>query len=133
MEAEPARIAAKWWADRMREGVKLDNGKEPEALMAQALGYALRHQVPHDRIDEFEDHLCTILLARDDSWGFGVDYHPSRELAEALTLAGIPVTLTVLPWKTTMWATDQEVRVRHGYGAPEEVLWPKRVHKDAAP
>jgi len=130
MNEELARKAAKWWADQLRNGAKLDNGDpSTTGVMTMMMGLLNQQHAAAERTPEqeqaFEDALTEILLALDDQharWGFGVDYHPGGILQDAAEQAGIDVDMCCLPWKTHMHFEDGEVKVACGYAAPLETL-----------
>jgi len=130
METETARKAAKWWADQLRNGAKLDNGDPSNGGgMAMVMGLMLQHDMAAKRTPEqiqaFEDALVDVIQEQDE-WqlrmGFGVDYHPDDVLTAAIDRSGVKVDMTCLPWKTHMRFDGDQVRVSCGYGAPSETL-----------
>ena len=130
MEDGIARKAAKWWADQLRGGAKLDNGDTSRrGGLTMAIGLMLQNAVASKRTPEqiqaFEDALVDILQGLEDvelRYGLGVDYHPDRVLQAAIDASGCPVSMTCLPWKTHMHIKDGEIMVACGYGAPLETI-----------
>lgn len=124
MNKETSQKAAKWWADQLRGGAKLDNGDKSEtgamtfmlAAMLQVQETALLDSI---KIQKFEDCLSEILQETEarSYFSFGVDYHPDGILCDAAEKAGVSLGMTTLPWKTTMWINGDKVSVRCGYGA----------------
>ena len=131
MNEQTARKAAKWWADHLRNGAKLDNGDpSPTGAMTMMMGLDLQRTMAAKRTPEdvqrFEDALTQTLLGVED-WklrmGFGVDYHPDRILQLAIDFSGIQVGTTCLPWKSYMHIhEDGKITVSCGYGASLETL-----------
>ena len=125
MNKNLANKAAKWWADRLREDAKLDNGDESEMglmtfLLAKMLQAEENSKGSMNDADKFEIALSKILERRNDTWlAFGVDYHPDHILQEAASKANIDLGMTRLPWKTTMRIEEGKVFVRCGYAANE--------------
>lgn len=129
-----ARTAAKWWADKLRDDFTPDNGDTdpPEGSkdLITASRAVDRRYLSASAIDAFEAALAVrvqTMLNEEKSpyetaMRLGVDYRPSRDLAECLEEAGIPARTTTLPWKTCMWVQPGSVRVGDGYGVgPREL------------
>ena len=128
-----ARVGARWWADKIRDGFFPDNGAEPgdatKSPMALGLIASLQkkemEQMTPEKIDVIERRLAVRIQEQIDhapGFGFGVDYHPDPVLAKALEEAGIKAGMTILPWKTVMWARSGCVKVGDGYrAAPMEL------------
>ena len=125
---ESARTAAKWWADRLREGAKLDHG--PRSLtdfVAVGLGRSIQEAAAKGRTEEqiqrFEDALYEELKVHEllpITYITGIDYHPVDIFLRAANKAGIKLSASCLPWKTHMYYINGVVKVRYGYGAPLE-------------
>jgi len=124
MERETAQKAARWWADTIKNGAKLDNGDKSDtgftthmlATIAQA-----ENKITEEQALLFEEALVEALLDKKDILPcriLGCDYHPDRILAESAEKAGINPGMTTFPWKTNMWIKDGEIEVSEGYGAP---------------
>lgn len=117
-----AKIAAKWWADRLREGAKLDNADPSETgFMTFMLGKMLQAKIAQGRtleqIEAFEEALYRRLLDYDRYW-LGIDYHPWGLFIESAEEAGFELSSTCLPWKTNMYFEESgEIKVSYGYGA----------------
>lgn len=130
--ANEAQIAAKWWADKLC--AKKLAGRDyarPGEISADAQMIALmtskRPDFPDAQVESFELALqikiaAEIVVAqhgRDDfHFSLGVDYHPDYMLQLAAQDAGIKTLDGFLSWKTRMWISNGEVKVREGYGAP---------------
>ena len=143
------RVAARWWADRLREVpkhqiVKGDRGRtervsalETIATLAGIYGSTLSD----DQVDKFEELLAGKLadeILADGSWEkakasgdpiigsygrtFGCDYNPNRMLRDSFLEAGGKHVMGVFPSKTMMWINPGSVQVRFGYGAKVEDL-----------
>lgn len=119
---EMAKVAAKWWADHLRNGSKLDTGDETLSKMAQEKQLELLDRLPPPLITFFETHLAAI-IRRDQIVEIKVDYDPCDCLEEAAYLAGINLISCMLPWKTDLWFKESMVFVKVGYGAePQRIL-----------
>lgn len=123
-----AKVAAKWWADRLREGAKLDNADPSKIggmtfMMGKMLQSSMAQKRSFEQIQLFEDILYKKLLDYDHFW-IGIDYHPIKIFIEAAKEAGFELSMSCLPWKTHMYFDESgEVTVRYGYGAqPKTIL-----------
>jgi len=122
MEQETARKAAKWWADQLRNGAKLDHGDpSPTGGLTVMMGLSLQRDMAAKRTPEqiqaFEDRLVDVIQEQDECrlrMGFGVDYHPDDVLSTAIARSGIKVNMTCLPWKTHMRIDGDQVCVSCG-------------------
>lgn len=126
-----AQIAAKWWADKLRS--KQQPGRDytrpgENDPMAQMLveSQAKTPDFSTEQIEAFELRLGIALVAEiivsqngheDFHLSIGVDYHPCDLLEDAARKAGIATLEGFLSWKTRMWISNGEVKVREGYGA----------------
>jgi len=127
MQIELAQRAAKWWADCLRNGAKLDNGaKDHSNLMAQGLAGLLQKAAkrPVDAIDRFEAALCEyfVSIETDSYYMASVDYNPCPNLANAAEKAGMNLGMASLPWKTSMIYRNGKVMLKAGYGATPSEL-----------
>ncbi len=126
LDEKNARLAAKWWADRLRQGAKLDHGpKSMTDMFAIGMGATLQKNAAKGRTEEqvqkFEDALCEELKTHKilgSQYIVGVDYHPQPIFERAAEKAGIKFSGGCLPWKTHMYLIDGEIQVSYGYGAP---------------
>lgn len=127
------RAAAKWWANVIRspkfEALSDAEKRDPEnesMQLASVMAAAFNEPLGDEAIDYFEKELFTLLQeAPRDRFAviLDCDYGPCQMLADAAQKAGIDVSMTTFPWKTTMWIRPSgEVSVRYGYQAPIEIL-----------
>ncbi len=122
MDVEKAKKAAKWWADHLREGAKLDSGdSSPTGSMtigmASMLQQTEREGQSSVQIDNFEAVLGKMFEERAEKHFYvSVDYSPDMILMEAAEEAEISLGITTLPWKTTMQIVDGEILAKLGYG-----------------
>lgn len=122
--------ASEWWVKKLQAPV-FDNGATDQAnIMAQLLATLNHKAEPAEKVLKFKETLKGIITKslssdRNSLYGmsFGVDYHPDRILAEALSKAGIEDNMSCLPWKTNMSILDGKIEARSGYGAPREVVY----------
>jgi len=127
MDEKTAKRAAKWWADFLRRPVPPDNGDRSEiGIMTLGLGSMLQDTLmakfPADGADKFEAALVSILTEIDRPMvTLDVDYHPDYTLNQAAERAGVDVDW-LLPLKSVMWISGDEIRVAQGYGSPIVVL-----------
>lgn len=133
MRSDSAKVAAKWWADQLRNGSKMDNGAYDFAnVMSMAMlsmeNAKERRERDPSKIDLFEDALARRFEAIDDArWPFpisiaAVDYDPDRHLVEAAEEAGLSLGMASLPVKTSMYSCNGKISVSCGYRAPLEEL-----------
>jgi hypothetical protein len=126
-----ALTAASWWADQLLKaqaplaeqmGAE-DNSpmRSPMAAVASVFVQASDRADDPAKVDAFRDALAQRITSEMGRVRYGVtvgvDYHPDRILAAAAHEADLPLGMTSLPWKTTMWVADGSVRVSKGYGA----------------
>lgn len=141
-----ARVAAKWWADRLRGDCKMESGspmvrllspKHAESTdMIDVLSMLARvKELSPEQIDVFENTLAEIVAGTYcKTWDvnrpkFGsacrtlsVDYGACNQLRAAYQFAGGGIDVTVFPIKTVMWINPGSVKVRYGYGGDEVEL-----------
>ena len=138
MTAEQIDAAVDWWADRLRN--KQFSGLSPEERMSgENTGYQVAEMMAGDmskkeaanitdeQVKLFKislGHLITDRVAKGNGFVYlSVDYGPDMNLAQCLEFAGLPVSSTILPWKTTMWLTEERgVEVAAGYRAEMEKI-----------
>lgn len=114
--------AVNWWTEAIQHP-KMDNGDDQMALLMAMLGGRSR-QYTEDEIKTFRMTLANILteeLAHRGRATLSVDYGPDYLLSQAGEVIGLGQF--DYPCKTVMWISNAEVKVRAGYGAPEEVIW----------
>ena len=122
---DEAIVAAKWWADRFREGPKFDNGDQSETGFMTMILANMVYQAPtRESIEHFEAVLQRKI--HDSLVEFGglclnVDYGPDLLLRAAANEAGFSSNAE-FPWKTYMHIELGSVRVSYGYGAPYKEL-----------
>lgn len=130
---EQIDAAVEWWAARLRScrhsGLSAEERRDPSNhayQIAEMMMTVLKPRVTDEQIGAFKAALSERLTADTYEARYGVldvDYGPCRMLRESLEAAGIPANHT-LPIKTIMWIRDGAVRVRYGYGAKEQQLYP---------
>jgi len=116
------KVAAKWWADQLRE-TTFDNGvPEHNAMMAMIQARML--PISEETIQNFQGKLETAIMGMD--WPvLSVDYHPDQILIEIGESVGIDVEYR-LPWKTSMIIRDDLVEVGKGYATPYKTIYKRR-------
>ena len=152
--ADALGAAARWWADRLRDGAGVgDNGgRDPQNNAARRLANVLRNSVviTEGMCARFEAELLDKLVrwmtghptghhapsyyervCRGDDGALGleieIDYHATGMLLCALIAAGVDPVMAdsyVLPLKTRMEIYPSRVLVRHGAAALAAQIWP---------
>ena len=125
------KVAAKWWADRLRNvgPGNFNNGDESSTggmAMALATLLAMNSQPSEDAIDLFEAKLAETIKKHVEDRGsmtLSVDYGPDYILSSVAQETG--VSSNGFPWKTTMWIYKDKVTVSAGYAAPSKVIFPE--------
>jgi hypothetical protein len=123
MNKEIAKIAAKWWADKLRSPAMLDNGDNSEAgfmtnVLATIVQQSEREDVTESKISKFEEELTKLITKMDKGYVYiGVDYDPCVVLSDAAQKADLKLGMTTLPWKTNMNIDPNgTIEVSEGYG-----------------
>ncbi len=122
---ETAQIAAKWWADKLRNGTVQDNGEEMQSMMMTLLTMRAPKKDEKD-IEKFEQVLTELIDDEIESRGWAylrVDYFPDGILKDAAEIAKIEISFE-LPVKTWMRVSGEEVSVAEGYGSSTKQLYP---------
>lgn len=123
------KVAAKWWADKLRNvgPGNFDNGDDSSAggmLMVLASMLALQNQASDESVDLFEEELAETIKEQVESQGsmtLSVDYGPDYILGSIAEKTGVGTG--GFPWKTTMWVRANKVEVSAGYAAPYETIF----------
>jgi len=114
-----ARTAAKWWADRLRQG--RDAVHDPETSEIDTVIMTVQAQAaakPLRQIDAFEASLCRVLEADFPITGMRVDRDPDPILREAADAVGAEGIYDGLPWEASMsyYVGWKALVVKEGYG-----------------
>lgn len=123
------KVAAKWWADKLREvgPGNFDNGDSSSTgsmAMLLATMLAMDSQSSAEAINLFEERLANVIKEEVESYEsmiLSVDYHPDYILGCLAQETG--VSCNGFPWKTTMWIEKNKVSVKAGYAAPRELIF----------
>lgn len=130
-----ARIAAKWWADRLRHGSKIDIGDS--SMEVQIAGILEQAKAEKGRtpemIDQFEELLAEFIANQfdlpankkqsypPDAVELYTDYGPHGDLQDVIDAAGIGSG--GFPMKTAMAVyRDGRIMLRYGDGAKLQEL-----------
>jgi hypothetical protein len=127
------KCAAAWWANKLREEPRQDNGDPLQSAFATAAALT-RRRPNEEQIQRFEAKLAELIALQPgfqpDMWdtnnptrasayrGLHMDYHPTEEMVEAAEAASIRDINLLLPIKTNMFIDPGSVRVGCGYKAP---------------
>ncbi len=131
-----ARIAAKWWADRLRHGAKIDIGDDSREVQIFGIfeqARAEKGRTP-EMVDQFEAMLAKFIEEQLDlpgsfvkrSWPLDAvalytDYGPGEDLQHVIDTTGIGSR--GFPMKTAMTVgRDGKIMLRYGDGAKLEEL-----------
>jgi hypothetical protein len=119
-----SKVAAKWWADHLRNGSKNDNeDNDPlTSLMAGLMQQETLDKTSTEQINIFEERLAEIIEIKKPRL-IDVDYHPDIYLSDAAQEADIILGIGTLPMKTTMWIDENKIQVRYGCGAGRETIY----------
>lgn len=118
---EEFKIAAKWWADCLRNRISHETGDPSTDMLFTMLVGDIR-PLPQPTVDLFEELLFKILMADaeflkpDGTVVLECDYGPDRRIREAASACGFDVKLR-FPVKTYMIIRRHFVEVRCGYSA----------------
>jgi hypothetical protein len=124
------KTAVKWWSNKLRGGVKHDNGDNSfTSLMACALADQLSKPITDEQLEVFEAELTKILEVETSYHHYvmlTVDYNPCMMLYDAAKAAGI--SEHNFPYKTDVIVMNRDgeytVQVSDGYGRSYETLNP---------
>lgn len=125
------KVAAKWWADKLRKVVPRnydigDTSSTGGMVMLLASVLAMNSQPSDKAINLFEERLAdTIKKHVEDncSMTLSVDYGPDYILDKLAQETG--VSANRFPKKTTMWIKKDKVSVSVGYAAPRQTIFPE--------
>lgn len=128
---EIAAVAAKWWADQLRE---IDpgnfdigsNSRSGDVVMFLSTMLAYETRPSETAIDLFEERLAdTIKKHLEDrpTMKLRVDYHPDLTLESVAQETGVDTD--GFPLKTNMYIEDGKVTVKVGSSGRSEVIYPK--------
>ena len=130
MQDEGLKVAANWWADKLRScrhsGLSAEERRDPANhgyQMAEMLMTLNKPKVTDEQVTLFVDTLFSRIKHDKTRW-LDVDYGPCVELADALLAVGVDPGMGTLPIKTSMWIGDDKISVRYGYGEDEQQIWP---------
>ena len=125
MDRQQAERIAQWWADRIDDSEKYDNGNPQDAISLKEGIEALKAQgfkfkdttVSSEQKEDFRMYLASMLMGKGGKLEtIGVDYDPDEILEDALYLAGIDFNL--LPIKT--WVRLESMQGVIGYSGTWE-------------
>ena len=123
---EAAIIAANWWAKKIASDDPHENGDKSEAsILAMALVDYGRKKPTEEQLNTFWAEVVKGIeeFPYDCEIDLYCDYGPGFILKDAANKAGIDHHN--FPFKTGMRVSENEVRVKEGYGKPYSVLWRK--------
>jgi len=120
MIEESVKIASQWWADALSNFKKNKIELNPNSVYEVA--------IEDGDIEKFKNSLYETILNeyREKNYlcPLGCDYGPDQIIFKAIKKARLNNNLIMgLPWKTVMWITSNEVRIRKGYRGVVETLY----------
>lgn len=125
---EIASAAADWWAEKISGGYHHDNGDYSSSnVFAMFMADSLMKPVTENQFVTFKNVLVDWIVNRSKDHMFGnelhlgSDYNPGPGLRDAIEAAGI--SEFNIPFKTSMWISENKIIVRAGYGAPPEEIY----------
>lgn len=127
MKENTAKLAAKWWADHIREGARLDNGdRSYEGAMAMGMAKMLQKKELEswtiETIDAFEQELADRFFKYETDGYVCIlnDYAADPVFHECAQKVGVRLGIATLPWKTSMYILTKNgkdtIKVSLGYG-----------------
>lgn len=136
MKSNAPQVAAKFWADFLRNDFHHDNGEPMQSVFADVVKGMLP-ELDSAKVDKFQEYLEESLQKMWDGGKYAVvsvDYHPDMTLSNAAERAGLGDMFNRLPFKTCMWLEPKtdEVKVSVGYGAKWENLEVEWIDEDTS-
>lgn len=128
---EAAIVAADWWASKISGNVRHDNGDtSPTNMFAMLLADAGRMPLTREQINTFKAAVIKGIeeYPYNGEIDLYCDYGPGLILRDAADEAGI--NHLNFPFKTGMFVTALEIRVKEGYGQPYDTIWRKQEDKE---
>ena len=132
-----AKVVADWWVSQLSPIPGSDNGDKSEnGIWLMALRTLAAKTVNPESAAQFGmnlyDEVLKALKTGENYIYFGVDYHPDGMLREAIRpLEQADAIVSQLPIKTAVSIDDGIVRVKRGYGAPWQTIYPAQVEPDS--
>lgn len=129
---DAAIVAADWWAKRISGNDPHDNGdKSASSIFAMALADYGRKPLTAEQLNTFKEEVVKGIeeYPYNGEIDLYCDYGPGLILRKAADEASI--NHLNFPFKTGMFVSATEVRVKEGYGQPYETIWKKREETDA--
>lgn len=126
-------VAAAWWANKLRNitPASFNNGDDSSAGgfgMMMAFLIADKRSPDSDKVDAFEKELAEKIKQDVEEFGrlyISCDYAPDNLLSELAYKCEIETGC--FPWKTSMWISQEEVKVSAGYARPTVTIYPENI------
>lgn len=125
---EAAIIAADWWVKKISSNAPHSNGDRSAInLFAMALADYGRSPITEEQLDIFKAEVVKGIEEYPYNCAIDLycDYGPGLILRDAADKAGI--NHLNFPYKTGMYVSETEVRVKEGYGQPYDTIWRKQA------
>lgn len=126
---DAAVVAAEWWAKKIGGEIHHDNGdNSPLNKLAMLMADSAQKKPTEAQINTFKAAVIKGIEEypyKVDEIDIYCDYGPGLILRDAAEEAGI--NKMNFPYKTGMYVSEKEVRVKEGYGTPYETIWRKEA------
>lgn len=112
---EEINVACAWWADLLRQKPSFTRADDDDGGLTSMLTSVMADEASANQEKANEDAIavfqkCLADILKNGSFTnyrmLQVDYHPCKELADALGAADIRCTMFTFPWKTWMRFED---------------------------
>lgn len=123
---DAAVVAAEWWAKKIGGEIHHDNGdNSPLNKLAMLMADSAQTRPTEAQIEVFKAAVIKGIEGYPYSGEIDIycDYWPGLILSDAAEEAGI--NKMNFPYKTGMYVSEKEIRVKEGYGQPYETIWRK--------
>lgn len=128
---DAAVVAAEWWSKKIGGEIHHDNGdNSPLNNLAMLMADSAQQKPTEAQINTFKTSVIKGIEQyplRSGEIDIYCDYGPGLILRDAAEEAGI--NKMNFPYKTGMYVSEKEVRVKEGYGMPYETIWRKEAQK----
>ena len=124
---EAATVAAEWWTEKISGNCQHSNGDASlSSMITMCLADRGQEKPNLEQLDTFKAAVIKGIEEYPYSHEIDLycDYGPGLILRDAANEAGI--NHLNFPFKTGMFVSANQVRVKDGYGKPYEIIWQKK-------